>query len=124
MYKKLNIEALELSTIFDKIINKEIPAEIVYETDRVLAFKDINPVAPIHLLIIPKYNIQTVNDVTEDDSEVLAELFLSAKELSKKMGIDKEGYRLVINCNDNGGQTVYHLHMHLIAGRKLGWPPG
>ena len=113
-----------MSTIFDKIINKEIPAEIVYETDRVLAFKDINPVAPIHLLIIPKYNIQTVNDVTEDDSEVLAELFLSAKELSKKMGIDKEGYRLVINCNDNGGQTVYHLHMHLIAGRKLGWPPG
>jgi histidine triad (HIT) family protein len=113
-----------LGTIFDKIINKEIPAEIVYETDRVLAFKDINPVAPIHLLIIPKYNIQTVNDVTEDDSEVLAELFLSAKELSKKMGIDKEGYRLVINCNDNGGQTVYHLHMHLIAGQKLGWPPG
>ena len=113
-----------MGTVFDKIINKEIPAEIVYETDRVLAFKDINPVAPIHLLIIPKYNIQTVNDVTEDDSEVLAELFLSAKELSKKMGIDKEGYRLVINCNDNGGQTVYHLHMHLIAGRKLGWPPG
>tara|TARA_Y100000996_G_scaffold375251_1_gene325923 strand:+ start:920 stop:1261 length:342 start_codon:yes stop_codon:yes gene_type:complete len=113
-----------LGTIFDKIINKEIPAEIVYETDRVLAFKDINPVAPIHLLIIPKYNIQTVNDVTEDDSEVLAELFLSAKELSKKMGIDKEGYRLVINCNENGGQTVYHLHMHLIAGQKLGWPPG
>ena len=113
-----------MGTIFDKIINKEIPAEIVYETDRVLAFKDINPVAPIHLLIIPKYNIQTVNDVTEDDSEVLAELFLSAKELSKKMGIDKEGYRLVINCNDNGGQTVYHLHMHLIAGQKLGWPPG
>ncbi len=113
-----------MGTIFDKIINKEIPAEIVYETDRVLAFKDINPVAPIHLLIIPKYNIQTVNDVTEDDSEVLAELFLSAKELSKKMGIDKEGYRLVINCNENGGQTVYHLHMHLIAGQKLGWPPG
>ena len=113
-----------MGTVFDKIINKEIPAEIVYETDRVLAFKDINPVAPIHLLIIPKYNIQTVNDVTEDDSEVLAELFLSAKELSKKMGIDKEGYRLVINCNENGGQTVYHLHMHLIAGQKLGWPPG
>ena len=113
-----------MGTVFDKIINKEIPAEIVYETDSVLAFKDINPVAPIHLLIIPKYNIPTVNDVTEDDSEVLAELFLSAKELSKKMGIDKEGYRLVINCNDNGGQTVYHLHMHLIAGQKLGWPPG
>ena len=113
-----------MSTIFDKIINREIPAEIVYETDDILAFKDIHPVAPTHLLIIPKRKIQTVNDISVDDSKVLSELLLSAKIISKKMGLDKEGYRLVINCNENGGQTVYHLHMHLIAGRKLGWPPG
>ena len=113
-----------MSTIFDKIINREIPAEIVYETDDILAFKDINPVAPTHLLIIPKRKIQTINDISVDDSKVLSELLLSAKIISKKMGLDKEGYRLVINCNENGGQTVYHLHMHLIAGRKLGWPPG
>ena len=113
-----------MSTIFDKIISREIPAEIVYETDDILAFKDINPVAPTHLLIIPKRKIQTVNDISVDDSKVLSELLLSAKIISKKMGLDKEGYRLVINCNENGGQTVYHLHMHLIAGRKLGWPPG
>ena len=113
-----------MSTIFDKIINREVPAEIVYETDDILAFKDINPVAPTHLLIIPKRKIQTVNDISQDDSKVLSELLLSAKIISKKMGLDKEGYRLVINCNENGGQTVYHLHMHLIAGRKLSWPPG
>ena len=113
-----------MSTIFDKIINKEIPAEIVYETDSILAFKDINPVAPVHLLIIPKYNIPTVNDISNNDSKVLSELLLSAKIISKDMGLDKDGYRLVINCNENGGQTVYHLHVHLIAGRKLGWPPG
>ena len=113
-----------MSTIFDKIINKEIPAEIVYETDNILAFKDINPVAPIHVLIIPKYNIPTVNDVENDDSKVISELFLSAKNIAKELGIAKDGYRLIINCNEHGGQTVYHLHLHLIGGRKLDWPPG
>ena len=113
-----------MSTIFTKIINKDIPADIVYETDKVLCFKDINPVAPVHILIIPKYNIRTINDVTDDDCRVLAELFLSAKKISKEIGVDKKGYRLVVNCNENGGQTVYHLHMHLIGGKKLGWPPG
>ncbi len=113
-----------MNNIFDKIINKEIPADIIYETDSILAFKDINPVAPVHILIIPKYNISTVNDVSDDDCKVLAELFLSAKKISKEIGIDKNGYRLVVNCNEDGGQTVYHLHMHLIGGRKLSWPPG
>ena len=113
-----------MGTVFDKIINKEIPAEIVYETDSILAFKDINPVAPVHLLIIPKCNIPTVNDITDEDSKVLAELFLSAKAISKQIGLDQDGYRLVVNCNEDGGQTVYHLHMHLIGGKKLGWPPG
>lgn len=113
-----------MKTIFDKIISKEISADIVYETDTILAFKDINPVAPVHLLIIPKYNIPTINDIKDEDSKVLAELFLSAKIISKQIGLDQDGYRLVVNCNKDGGQTVYHLHMHLIGGKKLGWPPG
>ena len=114
----------DFNNVFAKILKNEIPNDTVIETKHSLAFKDINPVAPTHLLIIPKRKIQTVNDISEDDSKVLSELLLSAKIISKKMGLDKEGYRLVINCNENGGQTVYHLHMHLIAGRKLGWPPG
>ena len=113
-----------MSTIFNQIINKEIPAEIVYETDTVIAFKDVNPVAPVHILIIPKKNIATINDISKDDTEILSELLLTVKNIAKKMNIDKEGYRIVINCNDNGGQTVYHLHLHLIGGRKLNWPPG
>ena len=113
-----------MNTIFDKIINKEIPADIVYETDNILEFKDINPVAPVHILIIPKNNIPTVNDISNKDSKVLVELLLSANKIAKAMKIAKDGYRLIINCNENGGQTVYHLHLHLIGGRKLGWPPG
>ena len=113
-----------MSTIFNKIINKEIPADIVYETDTVIAFKDVNPVAPIHILIIPKKNIATINDINKNDTKILSELLLTVKIIAKKMNIDKEGYRMVINCNDNGGQTVYHLHLHLIGGRKLNWPPG
>ena len=113
-----------MKTIFDKIISKEISADIVYETDTILAFKDINPVAPVHLLIIPKYNIPTINDIKDEDSKILAELFLSAKIISKQIGIDQDWYRLVVNCNKDGGLTVYHLHMHLIGGKKLGWPPG
>ena len=113
-----------MSTIFNKIINREIPADIVYETDNVIAFKDVNPVASTHILIIPKKNIPTLNDINEADEKILSELLLSAKIIAKKMKIDKDGYRLVINCNDNGGQTVYHLHLHLIGGRKFNWPPG
>ena len=113
-----------MDTIFDKIINKEIPADIVYETDNVLAFKDVNPVSPMHILIITKERISTINEIDESDSKILSELFLTVKIIAKKMNIDKNGYRVVINCNDDGGQTVYHLHLHLIAGRKLNWPPG
>ena len=113
-----------MNTIFDKIINKEIPADIIYETDNILAFKDINPIAPVHILIIPKYNIPTMNDISNEDSEVMSELLLSAKNIAKEIGISDSGYRLVINCNEDGGQTVSHLHLHLIAGRKFNWPPG
>ena len=113
-----------MSTIFSKIINKEIPADIIYETDDVIAFKDVNPVAPVHILIIPKKNISTINEISKDDAEILSELFLTVGIIAKKMNIDKKGYRVVINCNHDGGQTVYHLHLHIIGGRKLDWPPG
>ncbi len=113
-----------MATIFNKIIDREIPADIVYETDTVIAFKDVNPVASTHILIIPKKNIPTLNDINIKDTQVLAELLLVTTKIAKQMNVDKEGYRIVINCNKNAGQTVYHLHLHLIGGRKLNWPPG
>ena len=113
-----------MDNIFNKIINKEIKADIVFENDKVIAFKDINPAAPIHLLIIPKKNIKTINDIEENDKELIGELFLAAKKIAKDYNIDKNGYRLIFNCNDDAGQTVFHIHMHLLAGRKLSWPPG
>lgn len=111
-------------TIFGKIIRKEIPAEIVYEDEEVLAFKDIAPQAPIHILIIPKKEIPTANDIEETDAPLIGKLFLVAKKLAKEFGIDESGYRLVINCNKDAGQAVYHLHLHLLGGRKFSWPPG
>ena len=113
-----------MSTIFTKIINKEIPANIVYEDDDFLAFNDINPQAPVHILIIPKKEIKTVNDISSSDAIIVGNLFLIAKKIAKQMSIDKDGYRLVMNCNEYGGQSVYHIHLHLIGGRKLSWPPG
>ena len=113
-----------MENIFNKIINKEIKADIVFENDKVIAFKDINPAAPIHLLIIPKKNIKTINDIQSNDKELIGELFLVAKKVAKDYNIDKNGYRLIFNCNDDAGQTVFHIHMHLLAGRKLSWPPG
>ncbi|GBD89205.1 HIT-like protein [bacterium BMS3Abin03] len=114
-----------MSTIFSKIINKEIPADIVYETDNVLAFKDINPQAPVHILIIPKIEIPKVSDINgKEHAELLGELFDAANKLAKEMGITEDGFRLVFNCGRNGGQDVYHLHMHLLGGRQMKWPPG
>ncbi len=113
-----------MPSIFKDIIDKKIKAEIIYEDDDILCFKDVKPVAPIHLLIIPKKEIKTVNDVQDSDVKLLGKLFTSAKKIASKLNIDKDGYRLVVNCNKIAGQTVYHLHMHLIAGRKLNWPPG
>ena len=110
-------------TLFDKIIRREIPADIVHETDRALAFRDINPVAPTHVLVIPKTSIATVNDVTPDQEALLGHLFVVAREVARKEGIDQKGYRLVVNCNEDGGQSVYHIHMHVIGGQRLGWPP-
>ena len=109
-----------MSTIFKKIIDKEIPADIVYEDDDVLAFRDINPQAPTHVLIIPKKEIATADDVTDDDAMVLGKLFLTASKIAREEGIAEDGYRLMVNCREHGGQEVFHLHMHLFGGKPLG----
>ncbi len=106
-------------TIFTKIINREIPADIVYENDEVLAFRDINPKAPVHVLIIPKTEIATVNDIQPEQAELVGKLFLAAQHIAKQEGIAEDGYRLMINCNQHGCQEVFHLHLHLIGGRQL-----
>ena len=112
-------------TLFSKIIKREIPADIIYETDNILAFKDIQPMAPVHILIIPKIEIPKVTDIKgSEHAQLLGELFDTANKLAKDMGIDKDGFRLVFNCGNNGGQNVYHLHMHLLGGRQMTWPPG
>jgi len=110
--------------LFLKIINREIPADIIYETDDVLAFRDINPQAPTHILIIPKVHIKTINDLESGHAEMVGKLFLTAAELARSEGIADEGYRVVMNCNEAGGQAVYHIHLHLLGGRQMGWPPG
>ncbi|MDD4966529.1 histidine triad nucleotide-binding protein [Halothiobacillus sp.] len=111
-------------TIFSKIIRREIPADIVFENDRVLAFRDINPQAPVHILIIPKKPIPTVNDIQAEDAPLIGELFVVAAQLAAEEGIAEAGYRTVFNCRDHGGQEVYHLHLHLLGGRQMTWPPG
>ena len=109
-----------MSTIFSKIIAKEIPADIVYEDELVLAFRDIAPQAPVHILIIPKTEIATANDVSAEDEAALGRLFTVAAKIARDEGISRNGYRLIVNCNDHGGQEVFHLHMHLLGGRSLG----
>jgi histidine triad (HIT) family protein len=109
-----------VSTIFSKIIAKEIPADIVYQDDLVTAFKDISPQAPTHILIVPNKEIASVNDVSPEDEQVLGRLFVAARKIAEQQGIAASGYRLLVNCGDDGGQEVYHLHMHLVGGRRLG----
>ena len=111
-------------TIFDKIINKEIPADVVFENDSVLAFKDINPQAPVHVLFIPKVRINTINDLKDDQAQIIGELFLAARDYAKQIAEDENGYRVIMNCNENGQQTVFHIHLHFLAGRQMQWPPG
>lgn len=111
-------------SIFSKIIKREIPADIVYEDDDVIAINDINPQAPVHILIIPKMEIPTLNDINEADANLLGKIILVAKKLAKQKGIAEDGYRLLVNCNKNAGQTVFHIHFHLLGGRIFGWPPG
>ena len=110
-------------TIFQKIIDKELPADIVYEDDSCLAFKDINPVAPVHILIIPKKKIEKISDSNQEDKELLGHLFLVAGDIAKDLGIE-DAFILVVNNGAGAQQTVFHLHIHLIAGREFQWPPG
>jgi len=110
--------------IFCKIIDGEIPSKKVYENELVYAFYDIAPEAPIHVLIIPKKHIASINDVKEDDMNYITQIHLAAKKIAKDLGVDITGFRLVNNCGEAGGQTVYHLHYHLLGGRNLTWPPG
>lgn len=111
-------------TLFGKIIRREIPADIVYEDDDVLAFRDINPQAPVHVLFIPKQALATLNDLGADNAALIGKLFLAATGWAKQQGFADDGYRVVMNCNTHGGQTVFHIHLHLLAGRQMHWPPG
>lgn len=110
--------------LFVRIIRREIPADIVYEDDDVLAFRDINPKAPTHILVIPKKHVRTVNDLKDEHAELVGALFLAAKRIAADEGVDESGYRLVMNCGEGAGQSVFHIHLHLLAGRPFSWPPG
>lgn len=110
--------------LFCRIIKKNIPAKIAYEDDKVLAFHDIAPQAPIHILVIPKKHVATINDFSEHEADLLGHMVLTAKKLAKDLNVAEEGYRLNLNCNQYGGQTVFHTHLHFLAGRPFSWPPG
>ena len=110
--------------LFCKIVEKKIPADIVYESEDIIAFKDIEPKAPIHCLIIPKKHISTINDINGSNSNIIGLMYEAVAQLARSFNVDKDGYRVVMNCNSNGGQTVYHIHLHFLAGRRLSWPPG
>ncbi|MFC3121055.1 histidine triad nucleotide-binding protein [Agaribacter flavus] len=110
-------------TIFTKIINKTIPADILFEDDQVLAFKDISPQAPVHFLVIPKKPIATINDIQSDDDALIGYMYRVAANICADLGVAQQGFRTVMNCNPDGGQTVYHIHLHVLAGKPLGWPP-
>lgn len=110
--------------LFCKILKGDIPADVIYESDTAIAFRDINPKAPTHVLVIPRKHIATINDLGEDDRDIVGGLYLAAKLIAADEGLSGEGYRTVMNCNEAAGQTVFHLHLHLLGGRQLGWPPG
>ena len=109
-----------MASVFTRIINGELPARIVFQDDRVIAFHDIHPLAPVHILIVPVKEIPTVDDVTPEDEAVLGHMFVVARQVAHELGIGESGYRLIVNCRHDGGQEVYHLHMHLLGGKRLG----
>ena len=111
-------------TLFEKIITREIPADIVYEDDLVLAFNDINPQAPVHVLVIPKKPIPRIAEAEPEDHQVLGHLLLKAREIADDLGLHENGFRLVINNGKDGGESVPHLHLHILGGRSMAWPPG
>ncbi len=113
-----------MDCLFCSIIDQSISADIVYEDDKVIAFRDITPQAPTHILVIPRKHIPTINDLDEDNCSIIGHMTLTAKALAAKEGLAEDGYRLAMNCNGDGGQTVFHIHMHLLGGRSMQWPPG
>lgn len=113
-----------MECLFCQIIRGDIPADIVYRDDHVVGFRDINPQAPHHLLFIPQRHVSTANHFERDDAELIGKLTLAAQQYAREQGFDEEGYRLVMNCNRMAGQTVFHVHLHLLAGRPMSWPPG
>ena len=113
-----------MECLFCKIIEKEIPSGIVYEDNEIIAFNDINPQAPVHVIIIPKKHIEKISDIMSEDIDIIGKLIFTAKNIAKEQGISESGYRLVFNCNKDAGQAVFHIHLHLLGGRKLNWPPG
>ncbi len=110
--------------LFCKMVAGEIKPDVVYEDESVLAFRDINPQAPTHVLVIPKHHISTINDIQDGEAELIGRLYLGAKRVAELEGMAVDGYRTVMNCNAAAGQTVFHIHLHLLGGRNLGWPPG
>ena len=114
----------EQDCLFCKVLNGDIPADIVYESDSAIAFRDINPQAPTHVLVIPRKHVATINDLGEEDQEIVGSLYLAAKDIARAEGLSDEGYRVVMNCNEGAGQSVFHIHLHVLGGRALGWPPG
>lgn len=110
--------------IFCKIVNKEIPSTKVYEDDKVLAFKDISPEAPVHIVIVPKEHIRSANELNENNASIVAHIFTIINKIAEEQGIKNSGYRIINNCGEHGGQTVNHIHFHLLGGRNLSWPPG
>ncbi len=113
-----------MSCLFCMLAKGEIHSDIVFEDDEIIAFRDINPQAPHHILVIPRRHIATVNDANSEDAALIGKLTLAAQRVAKDLSVAEDGYRLVMNCNDHGGQTVFHLHLHLLAGRPMHWPPG
>jgi histidine triad (HIT) family protein len=114
----------EKDCLFCKILAGEIPADIVYESESVVAFRDINAQAPTHVLVIPRKHIETINDLDESHKDTVGDLYLAARDIAQQEGIADEGYRAVMNCNSGAGQTVFHIHLHVLGGRQLTWPPG
>ena len=110
--------------IFCKIVSGDIPADKVFENDHVIGFRDLNPQAPTHVLVIPKKHISTINDLQEEDKALVGEMYLAAKQIAADEGLSDDGYRTVMNCNEQAGQTVFHIHLHLLGGRRMQWPPG
>ena len=110
--------------LFCKMVSGEIKADVVYENDQVMIFRDINPQAPVHVLAIPKRHVSTLNDLGTADADMIGQLFLAAKEVAVQLGVAEDGYRTVMNCNAMAGQTVFHIHLHILAGRVMDWPPG